>query len=253
MARLALEHVGKTYPGGTQALVDCSLELADGELVVLVGPSGCGKSTILRIVAGLEEASTGVVRIGDRVVTDLPAQERNVAMVFQDYALYPHMTTRENLDFPLRMRRLDRDDRTARVGRVAESLGLPAWGFSSSATMAPGGYGEHGVPDLGTIGYSPGVVTPHAAALALAVDPAAAVADLREIARRYPAYGDFGFYDAVDPATGAVAPVYLTLDQAMTFLAVANRLCDGCVQQHFAADPIATRALAVVGDERFFE
>ena len=136
---------------------------------------------------------------------------------------------------------------------ATESLGLPVWGFSSSATMAPGGYGEHGVPDLGTIGYPPGVVTPHAAALALAVDPTAAVADLREIARRYPAYGDFGFYDAVDPATGAVAPVYLTLDQTMTFLAVANRLCDGCVQRHFAADPIAARALAVVGDERFFE
>ena len=96
-------------------------------------------------------------------------------------------------------------------------------------------------------------MTPHAAALALAVEPAAAVANLREIARRYPAYGDFGFYDAVDPKTGAVAPVYLTLDQAMTFLAVANRLCDGCVQRHFAADPIAATALAVLRTERFFD
>ena len=104
MATIVLEHVDKTYPGGTRALVDCSLEVADGELVVLVGPSGCGKSTLLRLVAGLEEPTAGVLRIGDRDATGLRAQERNVAMVFQDYALYPHMTVRENLEFPLRMR-----------------------------------------------------------------------------------------------------------------------------------------------------
>jgi hypothetical protein len=135
---------------------------------------------------------------------------------------------------------------------ATETLGLPVWGFSPSATVAPGGYAEAGVPDLGTIGYEPGVVTPHASALALAVDPAAATANLRALAARAPIYGDFGFYDAVDPRTGAVAPVYLTLDQAMTFLAVANRLCDGCVQRRFAADPIAARALPVIADERFF-
>jgi hypothetical protein len=136
---------------------------------------------------------------------------------------------------------------------ATEALGLPVWGFSPSATLTPGGYGEHGVPDLGTIGYPPGVVTPHASALALAVDPAAATANLRALAARYPVYGDFGFYDAVDPATGAVAPVYLTLDQAMIFLAVANRLCDGCVQRRFAADPMVARALDVVAAERFFD
>jgi hypothetical protein len=143
---------------------------------------------------------------------------------------------------------------------AAETLGAPVWGWSSSATLAPGGYGEHGVPDLGTIGYAPGpvpgtagVVTPHAAALALAVDPVRATANLRALAARYPIYGDFGFYDAVDVGTGAVAPVYLTLDQAMTFLAVANRLCDGCVQRRFAADPIAARAMPILAEERFFD
>jgi len=135
----------------------------------------------------------------------------------------------------------------------AETLGTPVWGWSSCATLAPGGYGEHGVPDLGTIGYPPGVVTPHASALALAVDPVRAIANLRALAARYPIYGDFGFYDAVDPRTGAVAPVYLTLDQTMTFLAVANQLCDGCVQRRFATDPIAARATPILGDERFFE
>jgi hypothetical protein len=136
---------------------------------------------------------------------------------------------------------------------ATETLGLPVWGFSPSATLVPGGYAEAGVPDLGTIGYAPGVVTPHASALALAVDPAAATANLRALASRKGLYGDFGFYDAVDPRTGAVAPVYLTLDQSMIFLAVANRLCDGCVQRRFAADPIAARALPVLGAERFLE
>jgi len=124
VAAIVLEHVDKTFPGGTRALVDCSLEVADGELVVLVGPSGCGKSTLLRLVAGLDEPTAGTLRIGDRVASERGAQERNVAMVFQDYALYPHMTARENLEFPLRMRRLAGAERTARVTRVAESLGL---------------------------------------------------------------------------------------------------------------------------------
>jgi ABC-type sugar transport system ATPase subunit len=124
MAAIDLSHVAKTFPGGTRALVDCSLAVGDGEFVVLVGPSGCGKSTLLRLVAGLETPTAGEIRIGDRVATSLPAQERNVAMVFQDYALYPHMTARENLAFPLRMRKLDREARAARVNRVAETLGL---------------------------------------------------------------------------------------------------------------------------------
>jgi multiple sugar transport system ATP-binding protein len=124
MARVTLEHVEKTFPGGTRALADCSLDVADGELVVLVGPSGCGKSTLLRLVAGLEEATAGTIRIDDQDATHVPPQARNVAMVFQDYALYPHMTARENLAFPLEMHRVTHQERDTRVARVAESLGL---------------------------------------------------------------------------------------------------------------------------------
>jgi len=126
MARVALEHLEKTYPGGTRALVDLSLAVDDGELLVLVGPSGCGKSTVLRLVAGLEDATGGTIRIGDRVVNDLRPQERNVAMVFQDYALYPHMTARANLDFPLRMSGMSRDARRAQVEKVAALLDIGA-------------------------------------------------------------------------------------------------------------------------------
>jgi len=105
MARVALEHVDKTYPNGYIAARDLSLEAADGELLVLVGPSGSGKSTVLRLMAGLERVSDGVIRIGERDVTDLPPQQRDIAMVFQNYALYPHMTVRENLGFGLSIRK----------------------------------------------------------------------------------------------------------------------------------------------------
>jgi ABC-type sugar transport system ATPase subunit len=126
MARVELEHVDKVYPGGTRALADVSLDVPDGELLVCVGPSGCGKSTLLRVVAGLESATAGAVRIGGRPVNDLPPQSRNAAMVFQDYALYPHLTARENLAFPLRMRRLARDETRRRVERVAALLEIGA-------------------------------------------------------------------------------------------------------------------------------
>jgi hypothetical protein len=135
---------------------------------------------------------------------------------------------------------------------ATEVLGYPVWGMSPSATPS-GGYAEHGVPDLGLIGYPPGLVSPHASALALAVDPTHALHNLRTLASRYRVYGDFGFYDAVDPGTGTVAPTYLTLDQAMLFLAVTNRLCAGCIQRRFAADPVVAPALALIGRERFFE
>src|SRR5213593_562894 len=122
MARVELENVDKVYAGGTRALSDFTLAIDDGELVVLVGPSGCGKSTVLRLIAGLEEATAGTVRIGERVVNELRPQERNVAMVFQDYALYPYLSARGNLEFPLRMRRLPRAEMRRRVERVAELL-----------------------------------------------------------------------------------------------------------------------------------
>ena len=124
MARIALEHVDKTYPNGYVAARDLSLEAADGELLVLVGPSGSGKSTVLRLMAGLERVSDGVIRIGDRDVTDLPPQQRDIAMVFQNYALYPHMTVRDNLAFGLNIRKQPRDMINERVSAVAASLGL---------------------------------------------------------------------------------------------------------------------------------
>ena len=114
MAIVSFDHVRKVYPDGTVAVQDFTLDIADGELMVLVGPSGCGKTTALRMVAGLEEISAGEVRIGDEVVNGLPPRDRDVAMVFQNYALYPHKSIYENLAFPLRLRKLSKsDDRRA--------------------------------------------------------------------------------------------------------------------------------------------
>ncbi len=124
MASVGFEHVDKVFPDGTRAVADCTLRIEDGELVVVVGPSGCGKSTLLRLVAGLEEVTAGTVRIGERVVNELSPQERNVAMVFQDYALYPYLSARGNLEFPLRMRRLPRPEMRRLVERVADLLGI---------------------------------------------------------------------------------------------------------------------------------
>ena len=102
MAKLSVTNLSKTYGGGTQALKPCDFEIADGEFVVLVGPSGCGKSTLLRMIAGLEDISTGDLRIGDRVVNDLDPAARDIAMVFQNYALYPHMSVRKNIGYGLK-------------------------------------------------------------------------------------------------------------------------------------------------------
>jgi hypothetical protein len=136
---------------------------------------------------------------------------------------------------------------------ATEELHMPVWGLSPCTTPDGGGYGEYGAPMLGVRGYAAGPVTPHASALALAVAPEAALANLRALAERYDVYGDYGFYDAVDPATGRVAHTYLALDQSMLFLALANHLCAGCVQQHFAADPIVRKILPLVQAERFFD
>jgi multiple sugar transport system ATP-binding protein len=124
MARVVLEHVGKIYPGNVKAVADFNLEIKDGEFVVLVGPSGCGKSTTLRMVAGLEEISAGTIRIGERVVNDVPPKDRDIAMVFQNYALYPHMTVRENMAFGLKLRKFPRKEIEARVQEAAAILGL---------------------------------------------------------------------------------------------------------------------------------
>jgi len=124
MARITLSHVDKRYPNGYIASRDLSLEIADGELLVLVGPSGSGKSTVLRMIAGLEKPTGGTISIGDRDVTRLAPQERDIAMVFQSYALYPHMTVRENMAFGLRLRKQSNDIVARRIGEVADVLGL---------------------------------------------------------------------------------------------------------------------------------
>jgi len=124
LASVTLRGVGKQFPGGQRAVANVDLEIADGEFVVLVGPSGCGKSTTLRMIAGLETATSGEIAIGDRVVNDVEPKDRDIAMVFQSYALYPHMTVRENLAFGLRLRKFPRDQVEERVMSAARTLGL---------------------------------------------------------------------------------------------------------------------------------
>src|SRR5271157_2176703 len=124
MAQIILDQVEKAYPGGVKAVDELSLDVADGEFMVLVGPSGCGKSTALRSIAGLEEISSGTITIGDRVVNDLPPKDRDIAMVFQNYALYPHMSVEQNLAFGLQQRRTPKDQIKQRVTDVAKLLGL---------------------------------------------------------------------------------------------------------------------------------
>ena len=127
-----------------------------------------------------------------------------------------------------------------------EHLGYPVWGLSPSSTPGGDGYGEYGARVLGARGYPAGAVTPHAAALALLTEPAAATANLRQLAERYPLYGDFGFYDAVDPKTGQVAYNYLALDQSMILIALANHLRDGVIQQIFCRRSDYPTGVAIV-------
>ena len=124
MARVAFHDVTKVYPGPVVAVEALTLEAEDGEFLILVGPSGCGKSTALRMVAGLERISRGSIAIGDRVVNDVPPKERDIAMVFQNYALYPHMTVERNLGFGLRQHRAARDEVRRRVDEVSRMLGI---------------------------------------------------------------------------------------------------------------------------------
>jgi multiple sugar transport system ATP-binding protein len=124
MAEITLDEVSKIYPDGTQAVDSLDLDIQDGEFMVLVGPSGCGKTTALRMVAGLEEISKGTVRIGDRVVNDVPSRDRDIAMVFQNYALYPHMSVYDNMAFGLKLRKLPKDEIDGRVRKAAGILGL---------------------------------------------------------------------------------------------------------------------------------
>jgi len=124
MAAITFDDVTKIYGDGHRAVSDLDLEVRDGEFVVFVGPSGCGKTTALRMIAGLEEISEGEIRIGDRVVNNLPPGARDIAMVFQNYALYPHMTVAENIGFALRMRKVPKDEARRRIEETARIIGL---------------------------------------------------------------------------------------------------------------------------------
>ncbi len=124
MAKIELQSVSKVYPGGTRGVSDIDLAINDGEFMVLVGPSGCGKSTLLRMICGLEEITEGTLVIGDKDVTDLSPRERDIAMVFQSYALYPHMSVRGNLGYALRVARMDKAEIARRVEEVAALLDL---------------------------------------------------------------------------------------------------------------------------------
>jgi multiple sugar transport system ATP-binding protein len=124
MGRIVLEQVSKEFPGGVQAVREVSLEIENGEFMVLVGPSGCGKTTILRMIAGLDEVTNGEITIGDRVVTDEKPKDRDIAMVFQNYALYPHMTVEQNIGFGMRLRRTPKPVVSQRVNGAAEVLAL---------------------------------------------------------------------------------------------------------------------------------
>jgi multiple sugar transport system ATP-binding protein len=138
MARIALENITKVFGSDVIAVNDVSLEIRDGEFMVLVGPSGCGKSTILRILAGLEEVTAGEVFVGDQQVTDLPPKERDVAMVFQNYALYPHMTVEQNLGFGLKLRKTAKDEMKRRVDDVSKILGLEPFMERKPAALSGG-------------------------------------------------------------------------------------------------------------------
>src|SRR5207248_857721 len=124
MAEIEFQDVAKVYDDGTRAVNGLDLQIQDGEFMVFVGPSGCGKTTALRMVAGLEEISEGTIRIGDRIVNNVSPKDRDIAMVFQTYALYPHMTVEENLAFGLKLRKLTKDEIGRRVRSAAGTLGL---------------------------------------------------------------------------------------------------------------------------------
>ena len=124
MASLSLSHINKTYPNGFEAVKDFNLEIADKEFIIFVGPSGCGKSTTLRMIAGLEEISSGTLKIGDRVVNDVEPKDRDIAMVFQSYALYPHMTVYDNMAFSLKLRKVPKAEIDKMVREAAKILDL---------------------------------------------------------------------------------------------------------------------------------
>src|SRR3954469_22840895 len=124
MAQISFEDVTKIYPDGTEAVSSVDLDIEDESLMVLVGPSGCGKTTLLRMVAGLEEITEGTIRVGEQVINDVDAKNRDLAMVFQNYALYPHMTCYDNMAFGLKLRKVPKKEIDRRVRETSSTLGL---------------------------------------------------------------------------------------------------------------------------------
>jgi len=168
-------------------------------------------------------------------------------------ALMPTLVVNETRYAPRSLGENDRRHVDVQLRYATEVLDYPVWGLSPSSTVPNDGYGEFGVEVLGARGYGGGAVTPHATLLALGISPERAIANLKSLLDEYDAYGEFGLYDAIDPESGAVIYKYIVLDQAMSFIALANYLAKHTIQDYFASDPIAVRGFTVLGQERFFD
>src|SRR3954465_11910417 len=152
MANIQLKDVTKRYPDGFEAVKHMDLDINDGEFMILVGPSGCGKSTALRMIAGLEDITEGEMVIGDQVVNEKAPKDRDIAIVFQNYALYPHMTVRDNMGFALKLAKVDKDEINRRVEEAARILDLTEQLDRKPANL-PGGQRQRGAPGAGGWGW----------------------------------------------------------------------------------------------------
>jgi hypothetical protein len=248
-------HYGVLY---TEARLGALIAIGKGEVpdsawfnMVRTFPSGCGWQSQMPIDVRTQEVRGHSMRYGYYRWGALKFVPSWGGSMFE--ALMPTVVLDELAAAPHSLGPNGRTHAVVQQRFARRALGLPVWGLSPSATPGGDRYGEYGVRALGSHGYGPGPVTPHAAGLAVAVIPHAALRNLQDMADRYRIYGDFGFYDAVDAPTGQVAYKYLSLDQSMLFLALVNHLTDQSVQRRFAADPIMQRALPVIAGERFFE